>query len=405
MGLKTLIFTMIMGSFAYGNIGTWTTPGTAITTSSIVLNSSDVFSCYIKRTNQIAFAWADQFHKPTMIVYNAQNPSFSSLIQSVNTADATNTQVYPTVDTGLNEVFLSIGAAGLPDSIYYSTYPYLTPSPLTSFTEIGSYFAGRGCFSCYNSKNGEMVFNWTDSSTGDPTFITLNDSTGVLSGSYSISSPATPLEIVSCYNSDLNQVVFSWRISYNQQPYYAIYNGSYQQIASGSISSTYTAKDNVFCANNNNSNQTVFSFADQTSSIPYYAIYDHILNKITVVASISSASLASHTVCCCHNSRLNQYVFSWRDLTTGFPYYAIYDVDAGSVVESGSIPSSTLVVNDVNCCYNHALNQVVFNWTGNGSGYPYYAIYTMPIPSHLQRGDLLDAAKYNNKRYLKKITE
>ncbi|MEI8300019.1 MAG: hypothetical protein WCG10_00205 [Chlamydiota bacterium] len=406
MDLKKLAIMMIMGSFAYGNVGTWTTTGTAITTSSQVLGTSDVFSCYIKRTNQIAFSWSDLVNKPTMIVYNAQNPSFSSLIQLANPEDTTSTQVYPTVDTGLNEVFLSLRDNTAARLIYDATYPYLTPSSsFSSFASIGRYSAYRGCFSCYNTKNGDMIFNWVDTTTGYSTFVTLNDSTGVLSGKNTISSSATKLEIVSCYNSDLNQVVFSWSISYNQQPYYAIYNGSYQQIALGPISSTYTAKDNVFCANNNNSNQTVFSFADNKSSIPYYAIYDHILNKITVVDAITQSSLVSNTVCCCHNSRLNQYVFSWRDLHTGKPYYAIYDVAGGSVVESGNIPPGSTVVNDVNCCYNHALNQVVFNWTGAGSAYPYYAIYTMPIPSHLQRGDLLDAVKYSNKVYLKQIVE
>ena len=385
---------MIVGSFAYGNIGTWTTPPTAITTSSQVFNSSDVFSCYIKRTNQIAFSWADGSLIPTMIVYNAQTPSFSSLIQSTNLGDLAQSQVYPTVDTGSNQVFLSI--VGFDCYIYYSTYLYLTPSIPT----------GGGCFSCYNSKNGDMIFNWVDYTINLPTFITLNNSTGPAANSTTIStSPAASVEVMSCYNSNLNQLVFSWNSVNNYYPYYAIYNGSYTEIASGAISSKHPAKGDVFCANNQSGNQTVFSFANQTNSLPFYAIYDHILGKITIVDVITYSSQVGDTVCCCYNSRLNQYVFSWTDLTTTAPYYAIYDIDAGTVVESGFIPSGSTVVNDVNCCYNHALNQVVFNWTDNTHQYPFYAIYTMPIPSHLQRGDLLDAAKYNNKRYLKKITE
>jgi hypothetical protein len=350
MFIRLMLFFSVFFFHLYSQTGSFTTTPTEIPGGTTP--EYTVTPCYITKSNQILFAWADNDTSDDPIKYVVYNGK-------------KNTYTAPETIEG--------------SAVY------------------------QNIFCCYNESTNQVFFSWEDAVSFKPYYAIYNTSNGSLDAEPTIINAGGYNGVVwnnnvfCCYNNISNQVVFTWSDGAAGSPYYAIYdcqnkNFSTNPTQIGSV--TNIAADVFACCSNNKANQIVFSWIEGSS--PYlvqYAICDGKSGKITTGPTSIAGSTAAipgndsgvgyTQAACCYSNFSNQVIFSWvgGSNTVNIPYYAILNVLNNTI----STPPTPIVTESyvdsisdfVFCSYSSDSNQVFFSWVGYESTIPYYSIYNM----------------------------
>lgn len=337
---------------------------TVISTSNplyLVYNLNFVSNSYNSRENSVLFAW------------NSNNPDINN-----------NKNLYYAV--------LQFPSNTITNYSYETQdpYSYVWQTPLV----------------CYNKKDDITFFSWSPNEDAIMTpqypftYAVYKTGMGFGSSQASVSSSDMQSLAFTSYNSQMNQAILSWVQYPTNFPEFAIYDFESNSITTLAtpISTSIQAGSNVISSYNSLSNEVIFSFPDENGYM-YYAVYDCASQIFTTSPTlISNDLICLDQILSCYSSVTNQVIFSWVDGNTLNPYLAIYDCTAKSFTTTPMPISEKLYVQyDVYCSYNEILNEVTFSWLDVDTKIPYYAVYSI-LPSSF---GLQKALKYSGVKILK----
>ncbi|NDE82922.1 MAG: hypothetical protein EB051_04855 [Chlamydiia bacterium] len=179
------------------------------------------YCTYNSQTNQVFFSY--QNSNPYFSVYNCNNGTIAPARQMNN--QAVGSIVYSCYNSQQNQIFFSWDDQGTTNyqAIYDCTLGTLVVTPTPRPTVQHS----TTC--TYASLNNEVFFGMDFANVPNYKIYQGNNG-GTVTNPQPIPNATTNSDVFSCYNSRENQVVFSWQDNVTKYPYFAIYNESFPQV-------------------------------------------------------------------------------------------------------------------------------------------------------------------------------
>jgi hypothetical protein len=254
-----------------------------------------------------------------------------------------------------------------------STFAYTgeITTPPTQFPGYTSQVADGGVASCFITRTNQIVYTWADNQSedaGDPWYAIYDLATKTFStpptqiaaGIYTLKAYEG---VYCCYNSKNNQVIFSWSDddSNSYAPWYAVYDVSTKNFSTQPTKiANYLAKVDrrVYCCYNVQENKVIFSWIDYSDyKNPWYACLDAYGN-VSQPVELANKLAAGNLYCCSTSS--DEIVFSYTSNTFSAKG-AILKLST-SAITNFDIPTNLSVANNVFCSYDNLKNQVAFSW-------------------------------------------
>lgn len=371
--------------------GTFVFPPTPIV-SSPASTSSAVYSCYNNRENQTFFTWLNSSGNPVFAFYNHFHGTVSNPIQLSSSVgfQASN----PTYNSQKNQVIFAwsslVGTGTY--NLYFAIYDCNTNSFGPEF-QINTSLAEQAIYSCYNSQNNQVIFSWADKPSGGQPYYAIYDcNQQTLSTPVRISTVGAQPSVYCSYNSRNNQVFFSYQAT---AAYFSILDCrtnliTQTQIASNSSSVIYS------CYNSEN-NQMFFTYGN--SGDGYYAIYN--CNTGILASPVQFATNLNLSPSCTYASLTNEVFFNFDQ--NNQPSYIIYDCNSG-LSTSTAFVSTLTSGSDLFASYSELENQISFSWRDQTTNYPYFAVYDEPLPSVVAKNRLVRSKGYSRYLYMKGVS-
>lgn len=399
--LRVILVTLSLISWAFS--GQITTPPTQFPNYTKE-SKRGVSSCFISKTNQIVYSWADQIANPYFAIYDVSKQTFSNPATQIGEGVYSKlvfNGVYCCYNSETNQVIFSWedGTRGS-FAPWYAVYDVASQSLATLPTKIDSSYTLQvfnEVYCCYNALNNQVIFSWASySDPPQPYYATLN-ADGSVSHATKLSTQ-TVYDNVYCCSTALGQVVFGWNNSSQTQALGAILDLSSMAISPLEIpTNSLRVSKNVFPCYDSFNHQVVFSWAnilDSNTFQAWFVTYDLASSSFTsqqplLISDAFYQTNESVDIYSCYNSIDKQIIFSWGENGIGNVYYRVYNPQH-KMFASPAAPISNTYTNSINCygvypTYNYLTNQVFFSWRSNdiySSGYnPWYAIYSAPLPA------------------------
>lgn len=236
--------------------------------------------------------------------------------------------------------------------------------------------------SCYNSLDNQFLLAYVGWHSETSTYFSIVDANiNTIVGPVELINPDYDLnsKIVSCcYNSVDNQYLITWTTACGYA-YFVILD------ALGNIVVDRTEIDGVsvidgrgvYVSYNSVNNQYLFTWQDASTNYPYCAIYDASASLIVAPTIINDSTVCYATfVTSAYNSINNQYMVVWND-TSDNAYCVILDASGSIVTPLTLIAAYT--VNKIgggglSVSYNPEKNEYFMSWNGD-DGTIYYTVY------------------------------
>lgn len=269
---------------------------------------------------------------------------------------------------------------------WYAIYDWNTLSFSQGPTKISeTIYVIQQVTCCYIYENDEVITTWSEDGSGDIYYAIfsckLNE---FVAGPTKIpSQPKADNNIFSCYNSKENQVIFSWTDGNSGHPFFAVYDCTTYSflIDAEAIGSSYTgqAYNNVFCSYNSKDNTVLFSWKEDSSKSLYYSLYDFSTQSFLInPTEIADGNFEGYqNLYSCYNSKENTFILTWSS-DSYKPFYAVLEGNAESFrVPPTQIRSDVYFsdVSDIFVSYDPALNTALLSWCQFGFQTPYFAVY------------------------------
>lgn len=383
--LYRLIYLLFLLSLAYGDAlpYTFAVPATQLVNQTI---SAASYCSYDSHNNHIIFSWPSQgTSSPYFMTLDANGNEILPPTEIPGTVD--NLPIFSCYNSKDRQMIFA-WASPTPYFAIYDT----SGNEIVAPTQINSTNANFSPFVSYNSQNNQLIFTWEDVSTS-PMFAIYN-----ADGSQNIPPTAivvleSDLEgigitfVYSCYNSLQNELIFTW--IEDVAPYFAIYSASGTVIVPPTLFVSSVAASSLVPTYDSKNNQILFSWAGASpQNYPFFAIYNASGSSYTLLEQISSSIHGLSNIASSYSPISNMVAFSWNSeesepsLSTpsnNFPTFAVYSCNGAEIVPASYITIRNISQN-VFSCYNSYTNQIVFTWKDSESGTPYFAIYTLPAP-------------------------
>lgn len=315
----------------------FSSPKPISTSRRVYLNPSDNFvSCaYNNKENSVVFAWNandENINNDKNFYYSILKfPTNALVTYSYETQDpyayvwGTPFICYNKKD---NTMFFSWSTNSIPAPAAYSVYRENGNSFILPQTVVSDSNPADLVYASYNGQMDQTILSWVDDSTGHPLFCVYDfgGNSIVVEPTFISSSLQAEGDVFSCYNNIFNEIIFNWTDYSSGYPYYAVYDCGAKSftIEATPISSLVTASALVASCYNSVLNQVVFSWADG-SYHPYFAVYDCQTRSFALEPTpIAQDLFATENVISSFNDVLNEVTFSWVDGVSLLPYYAVY---------------------------------------------------------------------------------
>jgi hypothetical protein len=401
MFMRCILFCSIFFFHLYSQAGSFTTNPTEIPGGTTTYYT--VTPCYITKSNQILFAWADNDtsnYPIKYIVYNGNNNTYTAPVTIEGSTVYEN--IFCCYNESTNQVFFSWEEYDTPYNPYYAIYNANTGTLDTGPTIIDTSTNGvynNNVFCCYNKTSNEVIFTWSNGDDGSPYYAIYNCNSSAFSKNATQigNIPAIAADVFACCSNNFyNKIVFSW--IEGSSPYlvqYAICDGKSGNITTGPTSipgstagfpASNSGPSEATCCYNSLSNQVIFSWGN-TDNIPYYSILNPLQNTISkgptpIVTEPYTGSIYDF-IFCSYSSVSNEVFFSWAPYNFDSPpaYYSIYNMTTNtfnstspSIINGGGYDLG--VYENIFSSYNSTTNQIVFGWSDYTNYKPYYSVYT-----------------------------
>ncbi|MCX6990461.1 MAG: hypothetical protein NTX49_05295 [Chlamydiae bacterium] len=336
--------TYSIASYANG-AWSWATPATISDTSQA---QNNLFTCYIRQTNQVFAAWLD--------TNNSNYPTYSIASYSNNTwtwLDPHTIEQTPTTTTNCNT------------------------------------------FLCYASQTNQIFATISDGTTSYPKYSIASYNGSSWSWSAfarldGISTSTVSNNLFTSYNSITNQVFATWVASNNN--YYPTYSigsylgGNWTWTTPAVIDNTTISGDwNVFTSFNPNTNQIFAIWYSDATKLPHFSIASYVGGNWTwsppaVIGTNGSQAQFTPSICC--DTVNNRIIATWADPNNSEnPTYSIATYSGGvwswsepSIISASGNSVNTSVFNS----YDPETNQVFATWGHNSTPLPYFSIFDLP---------------------------